>query len=173
MISPATKLLSPDLLALLLTREDVESLRADAETLKHCLFETYAADRKKIWAEKLEAVNAGILRRLLPSAVESDPAPDPALWQEHLVSLQSELRSLPVVKATLAFNPSRGMLREIVQWLRRHWDSSAVVEVETDRTIGGGVILSFRGRYYDYSLRRRLREFLPQLWPGLAWQYVS
>lgn len=163
MTSPAPRLLNSNSLAFLLTQEDVDFLHADIEKICHNLFLVNSSKKGRSWRESIHPKNRAVLENVFsPQFFDQGSLEEK---RKKLVLLQKELRSLPLLRVTLAFDPSRAFLEEIANWARRSFDPAVVLSVETEPAILGGVVVSFAGRYLDNSLRRRLQEAWPQLWP--------
>lgn len=72
--------------------------------------------------------------------------------------LRKGLRSLPVVRLTLAFEPDEKTVNMVIDWCRREVDTQAVVKMDVDEAIVGGAKVSFGGRYGDFTLRNKLAK---------------
>jgi len=75
---------------------------------------------------------------------------------DYLKGLKEQVGSLEALKITLAISPNSDLVEFIGNWVRKETGQNTVLEIDTDKTIIGGMILSFKGKYKDYSLRKRL-----------------
>lgn len=75
---------------------------------------------------------------------------------EELSKLAVFLKEIEELKLTISFTPKKDHLEEIISWTKKNIGPEMVIKFETDETILGGAVLSFKGRYKDYSLRKIL-----------------
>ena len=77
---------------------------------------------------------------------------------EELTKLNQYLKDLEELKLTLSFRPKADSLEKIVSWVKQNVGKEIVLEIDTDESILGGVILSYKGKYKDYSLKKMFEE---------------
>jgi hypothetical protein len=77
---------------------------------------------------------------------------------EQLDLVVSEIRDLPVYNAKLAFDPSRSLIEEVGIWCKKRWGRDAILAIEVDPSIIGGIILTANGSYFDYSVKSKLNK---------------
>ena len=65
---------------------------------------------------------------------------------------------MPVVGLTLAFNPSRSFLSGVRDWFSQNLGKTAVVKLEVDPELIGGVKLVCNDHYLDLSVSAKLDE---------------
>lgn len=80
--------------------------------------------------------------------------------QRFIKKLKKILLSLPQVKITLAFSPSKEFIKEMALWLERRLKRKIILEIFVRPEIGGGAILEYEGKYLDFSLRKKIKEIL-------------
>lgn len=71
---------------------------------------------------------------------------------------RENLADLPVLSMTLAFTPSRDFLTDIIKGLREQYENNLILDILVDENIIGGAVVTYKGQYRDYSLRKRLEE---------------
>lgn len=72
--------------------------------------------------------------------------------------MSEEIKELPVYNAKLAFEPSRTLIEELGVWCRKQWGKSAILSIEVDPSIIGGIILTVNGAYLDFSTKSKLSK---------------
>ncbi len=126
----------------------VEELLADLYKVDHSEFE------KKI----------GELDDKVASLVKTVPA---ASLPVFLGSLKEKLIATPSVKVTLSFKPTNNFISKLNKTL------NALVEVEVDPDILGGIILETNGKHIDLSINKSLNDLLKSQAPSIKSQTIS
>lgn len=70
------------------------------------------------------------------------------------------LRSLPKVKVTLAFVPSKNFLNFLNRQISESCQGKVVLEVFTDSRIMGGLIIEYKGKVFSDILESKLNDSL-------------
>lgn len=78
--------------------------------------------------------------------------------KEYLQRLEKFLAGLPVVRLTLAFDPSREIQQGWVAWLRSRVHPQMVIDCRVDPAVVGGAIIEYDGQAVDFSLRGKLDQ---------------
>ena len=66
--------------------------------------------------------------------------------------------ALPVLRLTLAFEPSELVIGNISYWARQNLEPGILLDLSLERRLVGGVILAYKGKFYDFSLKKKLKE---------------
>jgi len=74
-----------------------------------------------------------------------------------LEELKNQLLNLAVVSLTVALKPDESFLEKLSGWVKVNIGERAVLEIEVDAAILGGALVSYNGKYRDYSLRKALK----------------
>ena len=69
-----------------------------------------------------------------------------------LEELKNQLLNLAV-----ALKPDESFLAKLSGWVKVNIGERAVLEIEVDAAILGGALVSYNGKYRDYSLRKALK----------------
>jgi F0F1-type ATP synthase delta subunit len=96
--------------------------------------------------EVIESILGRKLELLKPTEVESLAKKVARFFQ-----------SLPALKIFLALEPSQALVGKISDWFKAQ-GIKALLDIQVDRRLIGGVIIEYQGKHLDYSLRRRLQE---------------
>jgi hypothetical protein len=70
--------------------------------------------------------------------------------------LKQDLRKLRVVQLTLAFQPDENAVQIFSEWVKRNVNSNTIIDLQFDKTIVGGALITADGQYKDYSVRKNL-----------------
>ncbi len=82
--------------------------------------------------------------------------------QQILRALKEYTTSLPKLKLALAYAPRQAFVEEIADWLTAHAPTPLLLELTVDPEVIGGAVVSFQSKQYDFSLNRKLDEYLSQ-----------
>lgn len=66
--------------------------------------------------------------------------------------------ALPILQLTLAFEPSEAIIGNISRWARQNLAAGILIDLSLDRSILGGAIIVYRGKFYDLTLRKKLQD---------------
>lgn len=77
-----------------------------------------------------------------------------------LQNLTKEINSLPVIDLTMAYSPKEKSLEDIHNWFYINFKKSVLLNINVDKKIIGGAVVAFKGKYYDYSVLKRLDQQL-------------
>lgn len=134
------------------TTTDVQMLREEVERLTVSFYKT----KDGTFEEVLEKNVRGWVSSELKNLFAAEGAERP----EVLKSLMEELNGLTPLKLTLGFEPSQSAIGKIYDWLKQNVGENVVLDIGHNPTILAGAIVDFRGKYGDFSLRKRLvKEF--------------
>lgn len=70
------------------------------------------------------------------------------------------LRSLPIVKITLAFEPDDTFSNRINEVITSLIGGKVVLDIEVNHHIIAGITIEYKGKFADYSFEGRTEEFL-------------
>lgn len=80
------------------------------------------------------------------------------IMTEHLKHLEQKLLNLPVAGINLAFYPSSSFEDWLRSWFADVLGGQALIEIGFDRSLAGGAVVSYGGKYYDWSLKKQFDQ---------------
>ena len=83
---------------------------------------------------------------------------DKSALQHFFISVQDEIKILPVVHIILSFRPKEGLVREIHDWFYEKFKKIVILDISADPEIIAGGVISFAGKANDYSLRGKIEQ---------------
>lgn len=95
-------------------------------------------------------------------------AAEPGTRRAALLHLQKEIHQLKILRLTLAVDPPPQTRALLSRWAKEHFGDGSVLSLAVDPRLLAGAVLTVGGRYFDYSLRRRLQEQWPAIREELA-----
>lgn len=142
------------LIRLTQTTEDVVKLDEEIDSLLQSI---YHVDKHMFedTLEKMVRIRVAMeIRDLVQQGTSSK--------KEEIRSLLSDayriICALPILQLTLAFEPSEAVIGNISRWARKNLISGILLDLSLDKSILGGAIIMFHGKFYDFSLRKKLKE---------------
>jgi len=72
--------------------------------------------------------------------------------------LKEKLKSLPIFSLTIGFEPTEEFKEKLVHWIKENVEKKAVLDLKIDKEILGGAIISWQGKYKNYSLSEKLKN---------------
>ena len=142
------------LVDLTLTTDDVVKLGEEMEILLQALYQAESGKFEQKLEEEVRVRVASEIRRLLQGGSEGSKEEVKSL----LSSVNSIICSLPIIKLILAFEPSEVVIKNISNWARLNLEKGVVLDLSMDRSILGGAVVIYRGKFYDLSVRKKLGE---------------
>ena len=89
-------------------------------------------------------------RKLNMDLISQDP-------HTKLSKLLQELNQMEIAEVTIAIPATVDIVSLILNWLRRNIDKNIILSIKTDPLIGGGLMLTYKGKYVDLSLSQKIR----------------
>lgn len=93
---------------------------------------------------------------LAPEFDDATPVSSVLAYTERLISY---LESLEYVEITLAFHPGKNFLDRLYLWFQSYLSVPFYLHVLVDESIGGGLLLSYKGVYADLSLKKAISDY--------------
>ena len=83
---------------------------------------------------------------------------DNASLSKYLAELQENIMKMPAITLTLAFVPRGDSLMKISDWLSLNTNRQITIEVGVDRSLVGGAVINYKGKFSDGSIRNKFGE---------------
>lgn len=144
-----------DILRRIKTVDQARELNSEIDILLDNLFKTETnAFEKEL--NSISAVNSQMLKEILIRNYGSFE--NKAMIKEYLIGLKEEIQKLKVLKLSLAFEVSKNSIDNLFTWVLKNQGVGIILDIKTDKSLLGGVIIEFNGKYKDLSLRKALEE---------------
>lgn len=140
------------LLQKLRTKEDLDILRGELDTLESALYQTNI---------KYEDVLKNDIRNWVTELILKES--DKEDLKEYIRNVKQALNSIPVLSASVSFEPSESFIEKISYWLKANVDKMIVVDFLLNTASLGGIQLSYKGKYLDLSLRKQITGELEKI----------
>ncbi len=133
------------LLTKLRTKDDLEILQGELDILDNALYQT---------TSKYEDVLHNSIRSWVSEIILKESNRE--TMGEYIKEVETELAKLPVLSASINFEPSQTFIDSISNWLKKNVNENIVVDILLNTASLGGIQLSYKGKYIDLSLRKRI-----------------
>ncbi len=141
-----------ELFSKLKTLEDLEILKGEIDRLENALYQTNVNYNDILKNDIRDWVSEVITRESKEVGFE-----------KYLEKIKKDLISIPVLSASVSFEPSTSFIEKLSLWLKSNISSDVVVDLLLNTQIIGGIQMSFKGKYLDLSLRKKISKELENI----------
>lgn len=143
-----------DLINSLKTREEVNNLTLEIDKL-----ETLSISSKMSFDKAIEAISQTTSKKIIEIFKKFNlDFNDKELISDFLQTLKDLIKKFKVIKLILTFDPSLKTIENIHEFISQNLGTGYILDIEIDRSVLGGAVLMFNGKYKDFSLRKSLEE---------------
>lgn len=143
----------------ILTQEESDLVHQTVKLLQDSLFRSEVPPLSDILRSKLTKRLFDVLNTPVSEFLESN---DSAGLRKFLDSLIKIIEQTEVIRINLAYEPSQDGIREISQWIDSEIEKHAVIDINVDKTILGGISLVYRGRFWEKTLQQMISDVITQ-----------
>lgn len=126
------------------TKEEEEVLLEELSEIYESLYVTKPGATQEVLDQKVRHSVASLVRENLDDKLLKD--------------LMEKIKSRRLLKLTLAIDPSEDIISEVYEWAVKNISEDIVIDISKDKEILGGAIVSYEGKYFDYTLWKTLRN---------------
>lgn len=76
-----------------------------------------------------------------------------------LKDLEREIKKLRKLSLILSYYPSEVGIDRISEWVYQNISKDIVIDISIDKSLLGGAVIEFEGKYIDLSLKKKLDEY--------------
>lgn len=110
----------------------------------------------KILSESMEMKSSQTIRKILDD--NNVLISDQSSIEKVLSKAKEELKNFQTVKITIAIEPTENTITLIHDWFINNLKINILLDINTDKSILGGIIISLDGVYKDLSVKKKLEE---------------
>ncbi len=142
------------LIDLIKTTDDLGNLDQEIELLLQSLYHTDVYKFDDVLSKYVRVrVAQEISRLMLVNSITGRDA-----RKAFLTETYKTISTLPILRLTLAFEPSESMINNISYWARSNLEEGIIIDLTLDRNLLGGALIMHKGKFYDFSLKKRLEQ---------------
>lgn len=139
-----------------LTRAEARDWRARFGSIKDELFHPSKKGKADLTAQQMEDV----LKKHVPqeqfSRWQDFFSAQRDGFQKELETVIKDLEGYENCEITIARPLSKAAYDRVMGWLRSQNIFQVILDFKVDETIGGGALIAFGGKIYDYTLKRKI-----------------
>jgi len=144
-----------DILSNIKTVDQTNELGSEVDTLLDNLFKT----ENNAFEKTLNSISILTMQTLKEAFLKYNISfDDKTMIKEYLIGLKEQLQKLKILKLNLAFETSQNSIDNLFAWVLKNLGSGIILNINTDKSIIGGAIIEFNGRYKDLTLKKKLEE---------------
>lgn len=144
-----------DILRSIRTVDNVGQISFEIDTMLESVFKT----QKKTFEKSLGSISTRTSQAITATLrKEKIDLENKTLIKDFLMGLKDQIRNLKSIEITLPFYPSEEMIENLFSWVLKNLGFGIILNIKEDREIIGGAIISFNGKYKDYSLKKKIDE---------------
>jgi len=84
---------------------------------------------------------------------------DSIITTDDALKKKLDVHGLQVVDLTCAITPTYAFLTRLGENLKKKFGAKTILRVAVDSSVVGGAIVSYKGRYVDLSLKKKLEKY--------------
>lgn len=145
----------PDIFSVISTAEDLGLFYKELDQIKAGLFKAGGNTE-----QLLDSVLSGTKKKLLLVFMEQQKLDhhNPIDFQTAIGKLKEIGDALPVIKLTVAIEPSGKMVKNLTAWAQANIPSRFILKFAVDTRFIGGVFIVSSGLFKDYTLKSKIDE---------------
>ncbi|OGM15206.1 hypothetical protein A2V56_04310 [Candidatus Woesebacteria bacterium RBG_19FT_COMBO_42_9] len=143
--------MSYELVKLARTKDEALKLIDELDLIYDSLFENSKEPLDEVLAKKVSAKTVEIVKAAFSKGVDK---------AKYLKAAKELLRRAKIITLTLAFEPREETIEKLSVWISKNIEGVALLDITKNESLVGGAILIFQGNYRDFSLRKKIRDFL-------------
>ena len=149
--------LRSDILEIIHTRDEAKEFLKSLDELLQELYKQ-SVDIEAILNNSFSHEKKEKILKLLPK-YSIDVASSQQL-QKFFAELKVTMQQIPVVTLTIAFDPKTSFIKILSSWITMHLKIQAFIDVSVNTQVVGGAIITYKGKYKDYTLKKVLHDKL-------------
>lgn len=138
-----------ELLSKIRTLEDLDILKGEVELLQNAIYQTNT--------KYDDVLNSGV-RGWVSQIILSESKE--VGMERYLEDLKRSLGTITILSASISFEPSLSFIEKISFWLKTNVSRDLVIDLLYNAHIIGGMQFSYKGKYLDLSLRKKISKEL-------------
>ena len=139
---------------LIKTTDELHDFALEIDFLLTCVFKSKNKSLDDL-LEKISPKSALILKNVLSKNKLAENNKD--LIGKALLAQKNKL-NYKIISITLAFEPSETTIGNIYSWVMEKLGTEYILDIDIDKTIMAGAIISFNGSYKDFTVKKNLEE---------------
>ena len=137
------------------TKQDAYVLLDSLMQLEKFLYSTkinIASKLGELFSEKKTKAITDFLKK------EKIDLKNPQVLVKTLAGVKQTIKDMSVIQIQLAIAPTEEILASIVKWFEKNGKRKSLLDIQVNKALIGGLIISKQGLYKDYSVKREFEN---------------
>ncbi|MDO8700150.1 MAG: hypothetical protein Q7J56_00520 [Deltaproteobacteria bacterium] len=144
-----------DLMTSIKTVDEANSLSSEIDTLTATLFKS----ENMSLSNALESINMSDAKKIKEMFSKNNlDINNKEIASDILQSIKNLIKKFKIIKLILAFDPSLKTIEKIHNYVSLNIGIGYILDIEVSESVLGGSVVTFNGKYQDFSLRKTLEE---------------
>jgi hypothetical protein len=148
----------------LVTNEDVAKLLKCIDLLLNTMYQNDTVEFDRVLNTECDVWFSEIVRNLDVRGVEKGA---------FLKNISKKIKGLDEIIITIHKEPNERLKEAVKSWIDANLGTKVIANFENKKSILGGAIISYKGKYVDYSLEKRLNSVIAVMKPQLMKSLVT
>jgi len=140
------------LVSKLRTKDDLDILKGELDMIENAIYHTDIKYEDVLRSDIRSWVSEIIIRESEGQDLGS-----------YVKKLRDDIVGVPILSASIYFEPSLSFTETISAWLKKNVSQNIVIEVLQNSSVLGGIQLSYKGKYLDLTLRKKIAKELESI----------
>lgn len=140
-----------ELLSLARTKEEAKTLISELDSVSEALYKNRPEEIEDVLTKKVRAKVAEVLRQDFAKGFNRE---------KYISEIKEALKKYKVISLTLSFEPREGTLVKLSAWVKKNLGEEILLDISKDEKIVGGAVIISEGNFRDFSLRKKIKEYV-------------
>lgn len=143
--------MSYELVKLARTKDEALKLIDELDLIYDSLFENSKETLDEVLAKRISVETAEVVKSAFSKGIDK---------AKYLKDAKESLRRAKIISLTLAFEPREETVEKLSLWVSKNIGDGVLIDIAKSESVVGGAIIIFQGNYRDFSLKKKIRDFL-------------
>ena len=145
-----------DIITSLKTKDDLDQLASQVDTLLASIFET----KNQSFDNALRSVSLETTKKIKEALAKNGmDIENKEVTRNFLLGLKKLLGKFKTIRLIIAFELSEKVIENIHNWVSSNLGEGYILDIETNQSlIGGAIIVSPNGQYRDLTVKKNLED---------------
>lgn len=141
------------------TKKELEEFVSDLEKLQLDLHGIKPEKRESYIKTNYDSDFLKLVSASLPNALDTTNGNMTIGLEELLSTVKGRLKNTMQIRISVAFQPDEEFMKSVYGWFGKNVGGDVLLDIETDKNILGGAVISSDGKYKDYSVAAKLKNY--------------
>jgi len=140
-----------ELLSLARTKDEAQEISKELDIVSEALYQNRPEALEEVLNKKIRADVAKVLRDDFAKGFNKE---------KYINEIKETLKKSKIISLTIAFEPREETLVKLGSWVKKNLREGILLDISKDEAIVGGAQVISAGNFRDFSLRKKIKEFI-------------